>query len=291
MEHVVRVGPAGWSYADWKGIVYPKDAKTKFDELAYLAKYFNVIEINSTFYRPPSEKASRSWVRRVAFNNKFKFTAKLYEVFTHKRDQATSEDEKNYRSGIDPLAQAGNLGAILIQFPWSFKNTPEDRQYLDSLTRRFRDYPLVVEVRHASWNAPEVYESFAEQGVGFCNIDQPLFSRSIKPSALATSGVGYVRLHGRNYQSWFAEFSDDARSRAERYNYLYSREELHPWVDKIRTVASQSLETYVITNNHFQGKGIVNALELEHELTGRKPAGPPGLFDAYPRLSDSAIPE
>jgi uncharacterized protein YecE (DUF72 family) len=291
MEHVVRVGPAGWSYADWKGIVYPKDAGSKFDELAYLARYFDVIEINSSFYRPPSEKTSNSWVRRVAFNNKFKFTAKLYEVFTHKRDKSTAEDESNYRSGIDPLAEAGKLGAILIQFPWSFKNTAEDRQYLDSLTRRFGEYPLVVEVRHASWNTSEVYQWFEERGIGFCNIDQPLFTRSIKPSALTTSGVGYVRLHGRNYQSWFAEFSDDSRARAERYNYLYPRRELEPWVDNIKKVASQSMETYVITNNHFQGKGVVNALEIEYELTGHQRPGPPSLFDAYPRLKDSAIPQ
>jgi uncharacterized protein YecE (DUF72 family) len=211
-------------------------------------------------------------------------------VFTHQREKATVEDETNYRAGIDPLAEAGKLGAILVQFPWSFKNTPEDRGYLDSLTRRFGQYPLVIEVRHASWNTPEVYEWFVQRSIGFCNIDQPLFSRSIKPSALTTSGVGYVRLHGRNYQSWFAEFSDDARGRAERYNYLYSRQELHPWVDNIKKVASQSLETYVITNNHFQGKGIVNALEIEHELTGEKPSGPPPLFEAYPRVRDSALP-
>ena len=288
---VIRVGPAGWSYADWKGIVYPSDAGSKFDQLAYLANYFDVIEINSSFYRPPSEKAARSWVRRVAHNDKFKFTAKLYEVFTHKRDQATSEDETNYRSGVDPLVEAGRLGAILMQFPWSFKNTLEDQAYLDSLIHRFAEYPLVVEVRNSSWNDPEVYSSFEERGIGFCNIDQPLFSRSIKPSALTTSPVGYVRLHGRNYEHWFAEFSDDARARAERYNYLYSKKELEPWVDKIKEIARQSVETYVITNNHFQGKGVVNALEIEHLLTGDTPPGPPSLFNQYPRIKDSAIPE
>jgi uncharacterized protein YecE (DUF72 family) len=291
MQHLVKVGPAGWSYQDWKGIVYPRDAGSNFDQLAFLAKYFDVIEINSTFYRPPSAKASRSWVRRVAHNDKFKFTAKLYQVFTHDRNRATAQDERDYRSGVDPLAVAHRLGAVLMQFPWSFKNTPEERQYLDSLISRFEDYPLVVEVRHSSWNAPEVYESLEARGIGFCNIDQPLFSRSIKPSALTTSPVGYVRLHGRNYEHWFAEFSDNSRARAERYNYLYSPKELEPWVDRIKKIASRSVETYVITNNHFQGKGVVNALEIEHLLTGDKPPAPPGLFDHYPRLAASATQE
>jgi uncharacterized protein YecE (DUF72 family) len=291
VKPVIKVGPAGWSYEDWKGIVYPKDAGSKFDQLAYLAKYFDVIEINSTFYRPPSEKTGRSWVRRVAHNDEFKFTAKLYQVFTHDRNNATAQDERDYRSGINALAEARRLGAILMQFPWSFKNTPEDRQYLDSLISRFEDYPLVVEVRHSSWNAPEVYASLEARGIGFCNIDQPLFSRSIKPSSLTTAPEGYVRLHGRNYEHWFAEFSGDSRARAERYNYLYSPEELEPWVDRIKKIAVQSAETYVITNNHFQGKGVVNALEIEHLLTGNKPLAPPSLFDQYPRLTASATPE
>jgi uncharacterized protein YecE (DUF72 family) len=290
VKDLVRVGPAGWSYQDWKGIVYPKDTGSKFDQLAYLAKYFDVIEINSSFYRPPSDKTSRSWIRRVGHNNDFKFTAKLYQVFTHDRNKVTAKDERDYRSGIDPLADAGRLGAILMQFPWSFKNTPEDRQYLDSLINRFDEYPLVVEVRHSSWNVAEVYRSLEARGIGFCNIDQPQFSRSIKPSALTTSPVGYVRLHGRNYENWFAEFSDDSRARAERYNYLYSPQELEPWVDRVRTIASQSLETYVITNNHFQGKGVVNALEIEHLLSGNKQPAPPTLFDQYPRIAVSATP-
>ena len=132
MKNVVKVGPAGWSYQDWKGIVYPKDATSKFDQLAYLSKYFDVIEINSSFYRPPSEKTARSWIRRVAHNDKFKFTAKLYQVFTHDRNKATATDERDYRSGIAPLADAGSLGAVLMQFPWSFKNTDRKSTRLNS---------------------------------------------------------------------------------------------------------------------------------------------------------------
>lgn len=285
MKHKVRVGPAGWSYKDWNGIVYPAGAGSKFDPLAYLADFFDAIEINSSFYRPPSASSSKSWARRVANNPDFKFTAKLYKRFTHERGQATAEDERMFREGIDPLAEAGRLGALLLQFPWSFKNTEEERDYLSRLLDRFKDYPLVVEVRHASWNGPAVYQSFERRGVGFCNIDQPLFARSIKPSERVTSPVGYVRLHGRNYENWFREEA----APHERYDYLYSLDEIEPWVDKIKKIAESTKETYVVTNNHFRGKGIVNALEIKALLKGDKVPGPELLTEEYPRLSEAIV--
>lgn len=287
MVKKIRVGPAGWSYDDWKGLVYPVGAGSKFDELAYIAGFFDTIEINSSFYRPPSPRASQSWVRRVAHNTDFKFTAKLYKQFTHERGKATDADERAVRYGLDPIAKADKLGALLLQFPWSFKNTGADRDYLEGVIDRFRDYPLVVELRHASWNTPEIYEAFEAKGVGFCNIDQPLFSRSIKPSARTTSKVGYVRLHGRNYENWFAENAKPA----DRYDYLYSPDELQPWIDNIKKVAKGAQETYVVTNNHFRGKGIVNALEIKSELAGKKVPGPAHLLEEYPRLKDSITPE
>jgi uncharacterized protein YecE (DUF72 family) len=178
------------------------------------------------------------------------------------------------------------LGALLFQFPWAFKNTQEDRGYLFALIDRFKEYPLVLEVRHASWNTPDIYQALEGLNVGFCNIDQPLFSKSIKPSSLTTSRIGYVRLHGRNYEQWFRE----SAGQAERYDYLYSPEELEPWVDKIKTVASNAPQTYVITNNHFRGKAITNALELKAQLAEEKVKGPALLLSEYPRLGESIIP-
>lgn len=282
----IRVGPAGWSYQDWKGVVYPRGASSKFDGLAYLASFFDTLEVNSTFYRPPAAPTSQSWVKRVSTNPNFKFTVKLYKPFTHDRGKATEEDYLAYRQGVDPIAEAGKLGAVLIQFPWSFKNNEESRHYLSALLDRFDDYPLVVELRHASWNRPGIYRSFERRRVGFCNIDQPLFARSIKPSAHATSEVGYVRLHGRNYQNWFSE----SAAPADRYDYLYSRDELRPWIENIREVSRNANETFVITNNHFTGKGVVNALEIKAELTGRKVPAPATLLDAYPRLQETVVP-
>lgn len=283
----IRIGPAGWSYKDWNGIVYPQSPGSDFDPLAYLAKFFDTIEINSSFYRPPAEKTAKSWAARVAQNPNFLFTAKLHKLFTHARGKATTNDEKEFRSGIDPLVDAGKLGAILIQFPWSFKNEMEERQYLVQLLQRFKDYPRVVELRHATWNSATIYQTLEDLGVGFCNIDQPLFAKSIKPSATSTSMVGYVRLHGRNYQNWFREEAGVE----ERYDYLYSPEELDPWVARIKEVAKQTKEIYVITNNHFRGQAVTNALEVKALLEEERVPGPAQLLETYPRLTESIIPD
>ena len=285
-ERIIRIGPAGWSYKDWEGIVYPQKPGKKFDPLEYLAQYFNTIEINSSFYRPPAASTTKAWANRVAANKDFVFTAKLHRVFTHERGKATAEDEKLFREGMDVLAKAEKLGSVLLQFPWSFKNTPDDRIYLAQLLERFSDYPLVVEVRHSSWNNEEVYEWFADRGVGVCNIDQPVFKRSIRPAAMTTSPIGYVRLHGRNYQDWFR----DKAGRDERYNYLYSLDELDPWITRIKEVAKSARETYVITNNHFRGQAVVNAVEIKAALAEEPVPAPEPLFKTYPRLSESAMP-
>lgn len=283
----IRIGPAGWAYKDWDGIVYPRKPGAKFDPLSYLAKFFDTIEINSSFYRPPAASSAKAWAQRVVQNPEFRFTAKLHRIFTHERGKATSDDEKQFREGIDPLAEAGRLGALLLQFPWSFKNTDEERLYLTQLINRFKDYQLIVEVRHASWNNAGIYEELEKREVGICNIDQPIFKKSIKPASLTTSSLGYVRLHGRNYQNWFR----DKAVRDERYNYLYSLEELEPWIARIREVSKQSKETYVISNNHFLGKAVVNALEIKATLEGHRVLAPLPLFQKYPHLADSAIPE
>jgi len=283
MAKKIRIGPAGWSYRDWNGVVYPQNPGSRFDPLAYLSNFFDTIEINSSFYRPPAASTAKAWAKRVIQNPDFVFTAKLHRVFTHERGKATAEDERLFREGIDPLAEAGRLGAVLIQFPWSFKNTDEDRAHLTKLIDRFKDYPLVLEVRHASWNTSLIQEALEKKAVGICNIDQPLFSKSIRPSALTTSQVGYIRLHGRNYQNWFRE---DA-PRDERYNYLYSLDELEPWIVRIREVAAETKETYVITNNHFRGKAVVNALELKSTLEEKRVPGPAPLLELYPELANS----
>jgi uncharacterized protein YecE (DUF72 family) len=287
MTNIIRIGPAGWSYKDWEGVVYPKKPGARFDPLEYLARFFNTIEINSSFYRPFTVSTANSWVSRVAAAADFMFTAKLHRVFTHERGKATAADEQLVREGMDALENHAKLGAVLIQFPWSFKNTDDDRLYLSKLLDRFKQYPLVLEIRHSSWNNPQIYEWLEELGVGICNVDQPLFAKSIKPASLSTAQVGYVRLHGRNYQDWFREKAP----RDDRYNYLYSLDELEPWISRIKEIAAKTKESYVITNNHFRGQAVVNALEIKSTIEEERVVAPAPLFDKYPALTDSAVPE
>jgi uncharacterized protein YecE (DUF72 family) len=287
MGNKIRIGPAGWSYKDWEGIVYPQKAGRTFDPLEYLSRFFDTIEINSSFYRPFTESTAKSWAARVKSARDFMFTAKLNRLFTHERGKATAADEKEVREGMDSLAAEGKLGAVLLQFPWSFKNSDDERSYLANLLGKFRDYPLVLEIRHSSWNNPQIYEWLEELGVGICNIDQPLFSRSIKPADLTTSQIGYTRLHGRNYQDWFREKAP----RDDRYNYLYTLDELEPWITRIKEIAAKTQESYVITNNHFRGQAVVNALEIKSTLKEERVSAPDPLFEKYPELSESATPE
>jgi uncharacterized protein YecE (DUF72 family) len=286
---MIRVGIAGWDYDDWRGPVYPEPAPRGFDPLAWLSGWFQVVEVNSTFYRPAAEKAVRSWLSRVSGRPDFRFTAKVWRRFTHERAAFTAADVRAGRAGLDLLAEGGRLGAALLQFPWSFKRDEASREWLREVTAAFRGLPLVVEVRHASWNVPEMYASLAAQGIGFVNLDQPLFRNSLAPSAVATAQVGYVRIHGRNAKDWFRA----GATRDERYDYLYGADELRPWAERARQVAASPgvTDVYVVTNNHFQGQEVANAMQLRSMLEGRKVEVPETLWKAFgPALAPFAVP-
>ena len=288
----VLIGPAGWGYKDWEGIVYPANLKKrKQHPLEFLAQYFDLIEINNSFYGHIKPEVGRQWARMAGgVNPTFTFTAKLNRAFTHSPVavvEGTSagtikpgaDDEKLAKEGLDAIAAEGRLGAVLIQFPISFKNTDENRRYLEQLIARFRQYPLVVEVRHASWNSDEVLAHFAAEGVAFCNIDQPLLGKAIRPSTHVTAPIGYVRLHGRRYDQWFTNESSH-----ERYNYLYKLDELERWKTRIEQVIEKAEKTFVVANNHFKGKAAANALELKSMLGRTRVKAPETLAEHYPEL-------
>ncbi len=277
----LKIGPAGWAYKDWAGYVYPQPRPKDFHPATFLAEYFDTIEINTSFYHPMKAEHAAQWIDRVAANPRFVFTAKLWKKFTHEHD-ATAADEREARAGLDILHSGNKLGALLLQFPFSFHREPETIAYLESVLKRFAAYPLVVEVRHASWNIPATFELLREHNAGFCNIDQPIIGRSLEPSTAATAPVGYVRLHGRRYDTWFTD--DPGVSPHERYNYLYSSEELAPWAARIQKVSKQAGTVFVITNNHYQGKGVVNALQLINILTKSKVNVPEPLRQHFPQL-------
>jgi uncharacterized protein YecE (DUF72 family) len=294
----IRFGTAGWSYKDWEGVFYPSEMRhNKLHPLEYLARFFDTTEINTSFYGPLKPELAKLWCRRVVgVNPQFLFTAKLYRAFTHSplavteptsaaSIRPTDEDEIKTREGLDAVAGEGRLGALLIQFPVSFKNTSLNREYLDRLLRQFIEYPRVVEVRDSSWNNPETLAAFAQKNVAFCNIDQPVLGKSLGPTQHVTASLAYVRLHGRNYDQWF-----DSDNRNDRYNYLYKERELEDWKQRIKNVAEKAQTTYVITNNHFESKAGVNALELKAMVSGRRVAAPPTLIQKYPELRKFADP-
>ncbi len=275
----IRIGTAGWDYPDWKGIVYPAKAGRYFQPLAYIARHFGAVEVDSTFYRIPDPVRTGEWVRQVADFPDFRFTVKLFQGFTHTR-KASLVDERAFHRALEPLVRFRRLSAVLVQWPWSFKNTAENRRTLADLLGRFGAYPLAVEVRHASWGTKAALELLRERGAAFCNIDQPDLAHCLEPTSAVTSKLAYFRFHGRNAAAWFA----DGAGRDERYNYLYGPAELAPWIRAVHEVSSVAEEVVVIFNNHFRGKAVVNAFQLQFALTGAKQPVPTSLIETYPEL-------
>jgi uncharacterized protein YecE (DUF72 family) len=278
----VLVGTAGWSFPDWEGIVYPKGAARSQEGLRFLSRLFDALEINVSFYRPILPSMARSWLSCVSSSPAFRFTAKLWQGFTHRRDGRHEAEETAWREGVEPLLEAGRLEAVLAQFPHSFRNVAASRAYLDALLDRFASLPLVVELRHVSWMTDDVLAMLHERNVGCCNVDQPLLGDAAPPATLVTADVGYVRLHGRNRRDWFrADAGRDAR-----YDYLYSEDEVDEWARRIGLMrgAAPRARIFIIANNHYRGQAAANALELKSALTGEPVAVPASMLAAFPRL-------
>ncbi|HEX9243271.1 MAG TPA: DUF72 domain-containing protein [Anaeromyxobacter sp.] len=278
---MIRFGPAGWEYPDWSGVVYPRGATRSFDRLGYLARWFSTVEVNATFYRPFTADVAARWCERVAEAPRFRFGAKVWRRFTHERAEAFgAEDVRVARAALDRLHEAGRLGAALLQFPWSFRRDPASEEWLRGVLRAFAGLPLVVEVRHASWDAPEVLGELAAAGAGIVNVDQPMFRSSMRPGARVTAPVAYVRIHGRNFRDWFRK----GAGRDARYDYLYAAGELEPWAERVKALAASpgAPDVYVVTNNHFRGQAAANAKMLEGMVEGRKVDAPPELAQAFP---------
>ena len=277
---MIRIGPAGWDYQDWQGVVYPPAVRGT-DRLTFLTQFFATIEINVTFYRPITATLARHWLEAVAGRPDFRFTAKLFRGFTHERTATPWQEEAAVKSGLAALLEGGRLGALLAQFPYSFHNTEENRVYLLTVRERFAGYPLAIEVRHRSWQQPAVRQFLADHHLAFCNLDQPQISYSLGETDWVSGPFAYLRLHGRNRQNWFAK-SDDAGA---RYDYLYTSQEIDEQAARARKLAAQADETYLIFNNHARGQAVANALEMLERLTDQRPALPECLKSAFGRLA------
>ncbi len=272
-------GIAGWSYEDWNDYVYPRGTK---DKLRYIAGYVDTIEINSTFYRPPSAKNSESWKNRTSDLPHFFFTAKLHKDITHKGkiEQSTVDA---FHQGLKPLADADKLKHLLAQFRYDFADTPENREHLQAINTKFRDISnLTFELRHNSWQSPDALEFFNKEKVTVANLDYPLTHNSFNMRHCTVGKHAYLRLHGRNRKAWFSKNA----GRDETYNYLYSDKELRQIVSRTIELAKNSRTLTLIANNHYQGKEAVTSLQLKSMLTEEKIDVPKRLAEQYPQLNN-----
>ena len=295
---MIYVGTAGWSYPQgdgrWEGVFYPTDRR--IDRLEYYARHFQAVEINRSFYRPIEAHVAESWARRTP--PEFRFTAKLYQKFTHPKmyREATgeeadlrAEDFARFERGIAPLAEAGKLGALLAQFPPSFKADDESLTLLEDLLRQFAAYPLAVELRHRSWSdSAEAARLLREQDVAWCLIDEPKFRTSVGAVPI-TGRLGYLRFHGRNAAQWWRG------DRETRYDYLYTAPEQTELAADVQAVAEHATDTFVFYNNHYRAKAVANAAQLRFAL-GQPLTGEftPTMLVEYPQLAallgDGATP-
>lgn len=285
---MIRVGPAGWSYPDWEGIVYPRKKPRGFHPLRQLARWFDCVEINSSFYGTPSARNAEHWAELVADRPRFRFTAKLQQLFTHERlpEDARARDAAvaAFHEGLAPLAAAKKLAALLVQFPASFRRSAEGAQRLRFIAEHFGGFPLVLELRHRAWFEDEALAEVRALGYTLSALDLPEGADRPGEVALVTHGapLAYLRLHGRNARAWF----DPRAGRDRKYDHLYSPEEVLELAQVARRLAAGADETYVITNNHFSGKAVANALELLSELGDGPVLGPVELLATYPRLRE-----
>jgi len=281
MNKALHIGVAGWSYPDWKGIVYPRGVR---DQLHYLCKYVDCIEINSTFYRPPEQKNSTSWLYRTRHKKDFFFTAKLHQDFTH----AFTIDPAmvtRFCDGFKPLLEAGKLRHLLMQFRYDFNDTPQHRAHLQKLVTRFGSvFNVVLEVRHISWQQGDALDCLNGLGVTVANLDYPVGPDSFSLQNCAVGRTGYFRLHGRNAEKWFSKSTRD-----ETYDYYYNTGELADIQDRAKELLNLYPSVVVITNNHYQGSEVANALELKAAVTGRKVLVPEDLMLRYPNLEQIAL--
>jgi uncharacterized protein YecE (DUF72 family) len=282
----ISVGIAGWSYDDWNGYVYPRGTK---DKLRYIAPFVDMVEINSTFYRPPYARTVASWVSRTSDLGAFYFTAKLHQDITH-RGRVEPGMVRAFRDGFAPMVEAGRLRHLLAQFRYDFAESGRTRSHLERIASTFGGMTnLVFELRHNSWQSPSALAFLSSLGVTVANLDYPTARDSFN---LHVSGVGehaYMRLHGRNARAWFSK----GAGRDETYNYAYSGEELDQIANRAVKIASMSDSLTLVANNHYQGKEAMNALEIKARVTGRKVEVPSELLKRYPRLQAIArnLPE
>lgn len=259
---MIRIGTSGYSFDDWVGEFYPPGT-AKGEMLHYYARRFDTVEVNSTYYRIPHPMVLRKMEEKTGAG--FEFVIKANQEMTHKGSRDASL-YRRFKEVLEPVKEAGKFSGILLQFPWGFKNTPDNRAHLGFLNDTLGEDPVFVEFRNDSWIRDEVFEFLRDRGLGYCSVDEPHLRGLVPPVVELTSDAGYVRLHGRNAKNWWG------RGGGDRYDYLYSSQELAEWGDKIRELEKRAKKVYVFFNNCHAGQAAKNA-ELMQQMLGLEPKG------------------
>jgi len=265
----IYIGTSGWSYpkgeGTWQGFFYPAG---KINELEYYSQFFDTVEVNSSFYRPPDPGIVYNWVKKTSPG--FRFAVKLWQKFTHPEmfKEATGEvaaisqeDVDIFKSSLEPLAKAGKLGALLAQFPPSFKNTGYGKQIIGALAKTFGQYPLAVELRDRSWSDDvNTAALLRENNIAWVEIDEPKFASSVAAKVPVTADLAYFRFHGRNAKDWWTGNGET------RYKYLYAPEEIDGLAERVKKAAEKTKMLFAFFNNHWQAYAPKNANDLKKSL-------------------------
>jgi uncharacterized protein YecE (DUF72 family) len=246
----ILIGTSGFSYEDWRGYFYPPELPKK-EMLSFYARHFPTVEVNATYYSIPHPATFAQMAGKVPPG--FQFVVKAHKEMTHAEEFAPQPFQE-FRTVMEPLVERDMLGCVLAQFPWAFRATPASRAILEQFRRALPDLPVVVEFRNSGWVSEETFTLLQNLSFGFCCVDEPRLKGLMPRIVRATSPIGYVRFHGRNAAKWWQH-----EQAYERYDYLYSEEELAQWVPRIRELAEATERTYLFFNNHYEGKAGQNA--------------------------------
>jgi uncharacterized protein YecE (DUF72 family) len=250
----ILVGTSGYSFHEWVGPVYPEGTK-QAEYLPCYAALFSTVELNFSYYKMPEAKNLAKML--ADGGSKLCYSVKAHRTLTHEPRAAQWEEEaKTCLKAIEPLLKAGRLGAVLFQFPYSFRHTVENRQYLDKLLEYYKEIPSAVEFRSADWYTGKLIEGMKSRKVSLVSLDMPELPKLPPQTDVVTAPLAYIRLHGRNKESWW-DYNEYAR-----YNYMYGDLEIKAWAARIERIAGQASRILVYFSNHPFGKAAKNAQML-----------------------------
>lgn len=295
----LRIGTSGWHFPReregglaWEGLFYPLERPRGFRDLTYYSRFYNTVEVNLTFYRLPRLSVIHSWIRHTPPG--FLFSVKLHQKFTHPAlylqrtfaegrvpTPVTDEDVSAMQAILDTLAAADKLGCLLIQFGYDVEPSPDHVDCILSLAERFRPHRVAIEIRTRGWRSPAIMERFRAANLAWVYVDQYTIRYPRVRDVMPTADYYYLRCHGRN-PLWVKP-----KTGSERYDDLYSWEELLPIAQRVMTVLPMVKTAFVYFNNHARAKAAVNATMLQ-ALFNLTPPHPhtEALSAAYPQLAE-----